>query len=55
MTKALRVICLVLLAVLLAVGGLTLYKINKPADGEKTPDPAAEPTPVPEASAEVCD
>ena len=38
MTKALRVICLVLLVILLAVGGLTLYKINKPQGGEGTPN-----------------
>ncbi|MBR3357866.1 MAG: M15 family metallopeptidase [Solobacterium sp.] len=52
MTKALRVICLVLLAILLAVGGLTLYKINKPTEGENTSDPSTESTPDPENTAE---
>lgn len=59
MTKALRYICLILLAILLAVGGLTLYKINhQPLDGqgedsqEPTPEstPEATPTPTPEAT-----
>ena len=53
MTKALRVICLVLLVILLAVGGLTLYKINKPQEGESTPEQTAEPTPTPETTPET--